>query len=167
MIGLAKKIWIPIVIVIVVVIAGFTVHRMRTFFGAEGIIVTPKIFADDPEPFNPKVVKYEIFGIGHLRRHQLPRPRRQAAARRRRRAAVDADAAARPRRRPFPNIVAQGDGDSHQLPHHRRRRGQGREDLQRRERPDLLLGEVRMSTPDDATRRTDAIPARQARQRGR
>jgi hypothetical protein len=64
MIGLAKKIWIPLVIVIVVAIAGFTVHRIRTFFGADGIIVTPKVFADDPEPFDPKVVKYEIFGSG-------------------------------------------------------------------------------------------------------
>lgn len=64
MIGLAKKIWIPIVIVIVVAVAGFTVHRIRTFFGADGIIVTPKVFADDPEPFDPKVVKYEIFGTG-------------------------------------------------------------------------------------------------------
>jgi hypothetical protein len=47
-----------------VAVAGFTVHRIRTFFGAGGIIVTPKVFADDPEPFDPKVVKYEIFGDG-------------------------------------------------------------------------------------------------------
>ncbi len=64
MIGLAKKVWIPLLIVLVVVIAGFTVHRIRGFFGAEGIIVTPKVFADDPEPFDPKVVKYEIWGTG-------------------------------------------------------------------------------------------------------
>ena len=64
MMRLAKKVWIPLVIIIVVAIAGFTVHRIRTFFGAEGIIVTPKVFADDPEPFDPKVVKYEIFGTG-------------------------------------------------------------------------------------------------------
>lgn len=63
-IRLAKRVWIPLVIVIVVAIAGFTVHRIRTFFGAEGIIVTPKVFAEDPEPFDPKVVKYEIFGTG-------------------------------------------------------------------------------------------------------
>ncbi len=63
-IGLAKKVWIPLVIVLVVTIAGFTVHRIRTFFGAEGIITTPKVFADDPEPFDPKVVTYEIFGTG-------------------------------------------------------------------------------------------------------
>jgi Mycobacterium membrane protein len=63
-IGLAKRAWIPLVIVIVVAIAGFTVDRIRGFFGAEGIIVTPRVFAEDPEPFDPKVVKYEIFGDG-------------------------------------------------------------------------------------------------------
>ena len=61
---LLKRAWIPLLIVLVVVVAGFSVQRIRTFFGAEGIIVTPKNFADDPEPFNPKVVKYEIFGTG-------------------------------------------------------------------------------------------------------
>src|SRR5260370_22191457 len=61
MIRVLKRAWIPLLIVLVVVIAGFAVQRIRTFFGAEGIIVTPKNFADDPEPFNPKVVKYEIF----------------------------------------------------------------------------------------------------------
>jgi hypothetical protein len=35
---------------------------MRTFFGSEGIIVTPVQFADDPEPFEPKIVTYEIMG---------------------------------------------------------------------------------------------------------
>lgn len=59
-----KRAWIPLVIVIVVVIAGFMVHRIRGFFGSEGILVAPKNFADDPEPFNPKVIKYEIFGTG-------------------------------------------------------------------------------------------------------
>jgi Mycobacterium membrane protein len=63
-IGLAKRAWIPLVIVVVVAIAGFTVDRIRGFFGAEGIIVTPRVFAEDPEPFDPKVVKYEIFGDG-------------------------------------------------------------------------------------------------------
>ncbi|MFV9636036.1 MmpS family transport accessory protein [Mycobacterium neumannii] len=60
----ARKVWLPIVIIVVVAIAGFTVSRIRTFFGAEGVIVTPRVFADDPEPFDPKVIKYEIFGTG-------------------------------------------------------------------------------------------------------
>ena len=64
MTGLLKRAWIPILIVAVVVVAGFTVHRIRGFFASEGVLVTPKNFADDPEPFNPKVVKYEIFGSG-------------------------------------------------------------------------------------------------------
>jgi MmpS family membrane protein len=63
-IGLAKRVWIPLVIVLVVAVVGFTVDRIRGFFGAEGIIVTPRVFAEDPEPFDPKVVKYEIFGDG-------------------------------------------------------------------------------------------------------
>nr|PZN22754.1 MAG: hypothetical protein DIU75_07045 [Mycolicibacterium hassiacum] len=64
MIRLLKMAWIPIVIICVVTVAAFAVARVRTFFGAEGILVTPKVFAEDPEPFDPKVVKYEIFGTG-------------------------------------------------------------------------------------------------------
>ena len=38
---------------------GFHRPPIRGFFGSEGIIVTPKVFADDPESFDPKVVKYD------------------------------------------------------------------------------------------------------------
>ncbi|UBV24348.1 hypothetical protein H8Z59_15240, partial [Mycolicibacterium fortuitum] len=31
--GLAKKFWIPLIIIVVVVVGGFTVMRVRTFFG--------------------------------------------------------------------------------------------------------------------------------------
>ena len=62
--GLAKKVWLPLLIVFVVVVAGLTVSRIRTFFGSEGIIETPRNFADLPEPFNPKEVRYEISGTG-------------------------------------------------------------------------------------------------------
>lgn len=64
MIRLLKRAWIPLLILVVVVIGGFTVHRVRTFFGADGIITTPKVFADDPESFDPKVVTYEVWGDG-------------------------------------------------------------------------------------------------------
>jgi Mycobacterium membrane protein len=68
MVGLAMKVlkraWIPLLIVVVLVVGGLTVLRIRTFFGSRGILVTPKVFANDPEPFNPKVVKYEIWGSG-------------------------------------------------------------------------------------------------------
>jgi hypothetical protein len=107
----AKRVWIPVVIVIVVAIAGFTVHRIRTFFGAEGIIVTPKVFADDPEPFDPKVVKYEIFGngsyadINYLDLDAKPQRVDGAALPWTITLQTTAPSAA-------PNIVAQGDGDS-------------------------------------------------------
>ncbi len=61
---IAKKVWLPLLIIFVVVIAGLTVSRVRTFFGSEGIIETPRNFADLPEPFDPKVVRYEISGTG-------------------------------------------------------------------------------------------------------
>jgi hypothetical protein len=106
-----RRAWIPIVIVIVLVIAGFTVHRVRTFFGMNPILVTPKNFADDAEPFNPKVVKYEIFGngsyadINYLDLDSKP---------------VRVDGASLPwsltlsttAPSVLPNIVAQGNGDS-------------------------------------------------------
>jgi hypothetical protein len=106
-----RRAWIPIVIIIVVVIAGFTVHRVRTFFGMNPILVTPKNFADDAEPFNPKVVKYEIFGngsyadINYLDLNSKP---------------VRVDGATLPwsltlsttAPSVLPNIVAQGNGDS-------------------------------------------------------
>jgi hypothetical protein len=106
-----RRVWLPIVIVVVVVIAGFTVARVRTFFGMNPILVTPKNFADDAEPFNPKVVKYEIFGpgsyadINYLDLNSKP---------------VRVDGATLPwsltlsttAPSVLPNIVAQGDGDA-------------------------------------------------------
>ncbi|MGE2835861.1 MmpS family transport accessory protein [Mycobacterium sp. SMC-4] len=64
MIAVLKKVWLPLLIVVVVVIAGLTVSRIRTFFGSEGIIETPRNFADLPEPFDPKVIRYEVSGNG-------------------------------------------------------------------------------------------------------
>jgi len=55
--SILKPAWIPLVIIVVIAVAGFTVHRIRGFFGSEGILVTPKVFAEDPEPFDPKVVR--------------------------------------------------------------------------------------------------------------
>lgn len=57
-----KRAWLPLVIVVVVVLAGFTVDRIRGFFASDPPLVTPVNFANDPEPFDPKVVTYEIFG---------------------------------------------------------------------------------------------------------
>jgi hypothetical protein len=64
MIGVLKRAWIPLLLVVVAVVAGFAVDRIRGFFGSEGVLVTPKIFAEDAKPFKPKVVRYELFGSG-------------------------------------------------------------------------------------------------------
>ncbi len=58
-----KRAWIPLVIVVVVGVATFTVMRVRTFFGTgPGYVSTENSASDESEPFDPKVVKYEIWG---------------------------------------------------------------------------------------------------------
>ncbi|GAS93962.1 transmembrane proteinm, MmpS5 [Mycolicibacterium canariasense] len=58
-----KRVWIPLVIVVVVAVASFTVMRVRTFFGTgPGYVSTENSASDESEPFDPKVVKYEIWG---------------------------------------------------------------------------------------------------------
>ena len=57
-----RNAWLPVLIVAVVVIGGFAVVRVKSFFGAQdtGVLTSPKL--DDSKPFKPKVVKYEVFG---------------------------------------------------------------------------------------------------------
>ncbi|MGV0676575.1 MmpS family transport accessory protein [Mycolicibacterium fortuitum] len=60
--GLATKFWIPLIIIVVVVVGGFTVMRVRTFFGAGDGSGFSSAKVDDTKPFDPKVVVYEIYG---------------------------------------------------------------------------------------------------------
>ena len=57
-----RNAWLPVLIAAVVVIGGFAVVRVKSFFGAQdtGVLPSPKL--DDSKPFKPKVVKYEVFG---------------------------------------------------------------------------------------------------------
>lgn len=57
-----RNAWLPLLIVAVVVVGGFAVARVKTFFGANdtGVLTSPRL--EDSKPFKPKVVKYEIFG---------------------------------------------------------------------------------------------------------
>jgi hypothetical protein len=66
MLRLAKRIWIPLVIVAVVAVAGFCVDRFRGFFGHTVLTKPGAGLVNDPDPFNPKVVKYDIFGSGSM-----------------------------------------------------------------------------------------------------
>jgi len=64
MMKLAKRTWVLLVILLVVVIAAFCVDRFRGFFGRTELTRPGAGLVNDPEPFNPKEVKYEIYGNG-------------------------------------------------------------------------------------------------------
>jgi hypothetical protein len=109
--SLLKRAWIPILIVVVVAIGGVTVYRIRGFFGNgdAGSVSSAKV--DDTKPFNPKVVKYEIFGSGsyadinYLDLSAKPKRIDGASLPWTLELKTTAPSA-------FPNIVAQGDGDT-------------------------------------------------------
>lgn len=54
--------WIPLVILVVVIVGGFTVHRIRAFFGSENRPSYSDTNLENSKPFNPKHLTYEIFG---------------------------------------------------------------------------------------------------------
>ena len=64
MLKVLQRVWVPLLIVVVVFIAMFVVDRFRGFFGHTVLTKPGAGLVNDPEPFNPKVVKYEIFGTG-------------------------------------------------------------------------------------------------------
>jgi hypothetical protein len=106
-----RRAWIPLLVLAVIVVGGMTVQRVRGFFGNQGIVTTPKVFADDPEPFDPKVVTYEIWGTGsyanvnYLDLDAKPQRHDNVALPWTLRLQTTAPSAA-------PNILAQGDGTS-------------------------------------------------------
>lgn len=109
MLGLLKRGWIPLVIIIVVAVASLTVMRVRTFFGAPDPINTAGTKFEDTEPFNPKVVKYEIWGDGSYADVNYldldAEPQRADAVSLPWSLTLESTAPS-----VFPNIVAQGDG---------------------------------------------------------
>lgn len=63
MVGIVKRAWIPLLILVVVAVGGVVVYRMHGFFGSDNEITRPGAgLAQDAEPFNPKVVTYEVTG---------------------------------------------------------------------------------------------------------
>jgi hypothetical protein len=58
-----SRVWLPALAVIAVVLGGFTVSQLRSVFGSDPIVVTPK-GSDSAADFSPKVVVYEVFGSG-------------------------------------------------------------------------------------------------------
>lgn len=60
--GALRKLWIVLVILLVVALAAFGVDRLRQVFGKTELTRPGAGLVNDPEPFNPKTVTYEIFG---------------------------------------------------------------------------------------------------------
>ena len=57
-----RRVWMPLIIVVVVGIAGFCVYRLHSVFGKTELTRPGSGIASDTKPFNPKRVTYEIFG---------------------------------------------------------------------------------------------------------
>lgn len=62
-ITVVKRVWLPVLVVVAVIVGALSVSQLRSVFGSDGAIVTP-VDADTADNFNPKVVTYEVFGTG-------------------------------------------------------------------------------------------------------
>jgi hypothetical protein len=60
--GLLTRFWVVLVIVAVVALSGFCVYRLRGIFGVHGNAFGGGEVAEEIKPFNPKVLKLEVWG---------------------------------------------------------------------------------------------------------
>ncbi len=112
MLKLLKRVWIPLLVLLVVILAIFMVDRLRGVFGKTELTRPGAGLVNDPEPFNPKEVKYEVFGdpgatatINYLNLDAQPQHAVDVTLPWSLTLTTTAPAASA-------NIVAQGDGDS-------------------------------------------------------
>ncbi|HEY9304291.1 MAG TPA: MmpS family protein [Mycobacterium sp.] len=56
------RLWIPLVILVVIGAGGMTVSRLHNIFGAEKRPAYADSQINDPAPFDPKHLTYEVFG---------------------------------------------------------------------------------------------------------
>jgi hypothetical protein len=59
---LLSRVWIPVVILAVVVVGAFVVSRVHGYFGSEKRESYADSNLQNPKPFNPKQITYEVFG---------------------------------------------------------------------------------------------------------
>ncbi|KUI11601.1 hypothetical protein AU193_19620 [Mycobacterium sp. GA-1285] len=57
-----KRLWIPLLILVVIVAGGFTVSRLRTVFGSENRPSYAETKLEEQEPYTTKTLVYEVFG---------------------------------------------------------------------------------------------------------
>ena len=112
MLKVLQRFWVPLLVVAVVFLALFMVDRLRGVFGKTELTRPGAGLVNDPEPFNPKEVKYEIFGqpgatatINYLDLEAQPQKAENVVLPWSLTLTTTAPAASA-------NIVAQGDGDS-------------------------------------------------------
>lgn len=112
MLKVLQRFWVPLLVLVVVLLAVFMVDRLRGVFGKTELTRPGAGLVNDPEPFNPKEVKYEIFGqpgatatINYLDLDAQPQKAENVVLPWSLTLTTTAPAASA-------NIVAQGDGDS-------------------------------------------------------
>jgi len=57
-----RRLWIPLVLLVVICAGGFTVTRLHGAFGSQKHVSYADTGKDDARPFNPKHLTYEVFG---------------------------------------------------------------------------------------------------------
>ncbi len=62
MFAVVKKLWIPLLLVVVIALGAYVVVRVRSSFGAGARVAASDANADDTKPFNPKHITYELTG---------------------------------------------------------------------------------------------------------
>ena len=62
MLTVLRRFWVPVLVVAVIVLGVFMVDRLRGVFGKTELTRPGAGLVNDAEPFNPKDVRYEIFG---------------------------------------------------------------------------------------------------------
>lgn len=60
--GVLRRLWIPLVVLVVIGAGGLTVSRLHGIFGSETRPSYAGSNINDSRPFNPKHLRYEIFG---------------------------------------------------------------------------------------------------------
>ncbi len=60
--GVLRRLWIPLLVLVVIGAGGFTVSRLHGIFGSEKRPAYADTKINDTQSFNPKHLTYEVFG---------------------------------------------------------------------------------------------------------
>jgi hypothetical protein len=63
MIGVLRRVWLPVLIVVAVAAGALIVTNVRAVFGSHPVVITERT-SDTAEDFNPTFVTFEVFGSG-------------------------------------------------------------------------------------------------------